>query len=95
MDSPKKLGPFDSALSRRKLLQGGAAVAAAGVAAPLVAACGSSGSSTASSGSSSSSSNGKTTRTLMSGEPFEPTETKAWHKVVSDFTVKNPSIEVK
>ena len=35
MDSPKKLGPFKSALSRRKLLQGGAAVAAAGVAAPL------------------------------------------------------------
>ncbi len=94
MDSPKKLSPFES-VSRRKLLQGGAAVAAAGVAAPLVAACGSSGSSTASSGSSSGSSNGKTQLTLMSWEPFEPTETKAWHKVVSAFTVKNPSIEVK
>src|SRR3984957_15854053 len=89
MDSPKKLGPFESGLSRRKVLQGGAAGVAAG--APRLAACGSSSPSKTSSGSSS----GKTQLTLMSWEPFEPTETKAWHKVVSAFTVKNPSIEVK
>jgi multiple sugar transport system substrate-binding protein len=31
----------------------------------------------------------------MSWEMFEPAETVAWHKVVSDFTAANPSIEVK
>src|SRR6202042_3333957 len=92
MDSPKKLGPFESGLSRRKVLQGGAAAVAAGAAAPLLAACGSSSPSKASSGGSS---NGKTQLTLMSWEMFEPTETKAWHKVVDEFMVKNPSIEVK
>jgi len=92
MDSPKKLSPFESALSRRKLLQGGAAAAAAGLAAPLLAACGSSSPSKASSGSSS---NGKTQLTLMSWEMFEPAETKAWHKVVDNFMAAHPSIEVK
>src|ERR1700728_5032112 len=89
MDSPKKLGPFESGLSRRKVLQGGAAAVAAGAEAPLLAACGSSSPSKASSGGSS----GKTQLTLMSWEMFEPTETKAWHKVVDEFMVKNPSIE--
>jgi multiple sugar transport system substrate-binding protein len=37
----------------------------------------------------------KITLNLMSWEQFEPGETVAWHKVVSDFTVANPNIEVK
>jgi multiple sugar transport system substrate-binding protein len=95
MDSPKKLtSSLESPLTRRKLLQGGAAAAAAGVAAPLLAACGSStpSKSTKSGGKSAS---GKTQLTLMSWEMFEPGETVAWHKVVSEFMVAYPSIEVK
>jgi multiple sugar transport system substrate-binding protein len=95
MDSPKKLtSSLESAVSRRKLLQGGAGLAAAGLAAPLLAACGSSGgTSTTKSGSGSSSK--KTQLTLMSWEMFEPGETVAWHKVVDEFMAAYPSIQVK
>src|ERR1700729_737575 len=95
MDSPKKsASSFDSAVSRRKLLQGSAFAAAAGLAAPLLAACGSSGTTSSTKGSSGSSGK-KTQLTLMSWEMFEPGETKAWHKIVDEFMVANPSIEVK
>jgi multiple sugar transport system substrate-binding protein len=98
MDSPKKLtSSLEAALSRRKLLKVGGATAAAGMAVPLLAACGSSGGSTSSSkaGSGSGKSSKKTQLTLMSWEMFEPGETVAWHKVVNEFMVANPSIEVK
>jgi len=92
MDSlSKRAGSFESPISRRTLLQGGAAAAAAGIAAPLLAACGSSSPNKASAGKSSK----KTQLTLMSWEMFEPAETAAWHKVVDEFMVANPSIEVK
>jgi multiple sugar transport system substrate-binding protein len=95
MDSPKKLtSSLESAVSRRKLLQGGAGLAAAGLAAPLLAACGSSGS-TSTTTKSGSGKSGKTQLTLMSWEMFEPGETVAWHKVVDEFMVAHPSIDVK
>jgi multiple sugar transport system substrate-binding protein len=88
----KPAGSFKSPISRRTVLQGSAAAAAAGIAAPLLAACGSGSSpSKASTGKSSK----KTQLTLMSWEMFEPAETVAWHKVVDEFMVANPSIEVK
>jgi ABC-type glycerol-3-phosphate transport system substrate-binding protein len=83
-------------LSRRRLLQGGAALAAAGLTAPLW-------SGTASAATRATNSFGpystrhsvkKTNLTLMTWELFEPQEIGAWKTSVARFEAANPSISV-
>ncbi len=88
--------PSESAISRRRVLQGGAALAAAGVTSPLWA--GTAGAATRNLNSfgpfSTRHSVKKTNLTLMTWELFEPQEIGAWKKSVAQFEAANPSISV-
>ena len=86
----------ESSISRRRLLQGGAALAAAGLTSPLWA--GTAGAATRTYNSfgpfSTRHSVKKTNLTLMTWELFEPQEIGAWKKTVAQFEAANPSIKV-
>ncbi len=88
--------PSESSISRRRLLQGGAALAAAGLTTPLWS--GTAGAATRAYNSfgpfSTRHSVKKTNLTLMTWELFEPQEIGAWKKTVAQFEAANPSIKV-
>jgi multiple sugar transport system substrate-binding protein len=89
--------PAEPSVSRRRLLQGGAALAAAGLTTPWWA--GPAGAAARAQHTSfgplaTRRSVQKTNLTLMTWELFEPQEIGAWRKTVSEFEAANPSIKV-